>query len=223
LTRLQEDGRRNDARLDEVLQSHERIYSAIVQSNQSNSLEHSSTKLEITRQIENQIVADTDRHDSVVERMDEARNRVLDVLSITAEQNRAEHNITRAEIQRIADLKFGEIRSEVCRSKVYVDRNDKAPVTRIGSVLPMELKSLQEWSFFKFGLWFGAELALTYIKVSLLPCIRTYPILSAAFRDFFMVSAMNHPPRKNGPSLILDPILTSNYACIVLLLQATYQ
>lgn len=166
LQKLREDSQMVEAKLDKAVRTNQTIHQAIFQSNHTNTLEHTSTKSTIGKQIEMQTAINEIRHDSVIERVDQGNNGILQALSFAAAENRAEHDITRAEIQRIADTKFDQTISEICGNGSTPGRGGRALVDRVANLSPVELKKLQEWSTIRFGVWLAKDFVLTCFQVS---------------------------------------------------------
>jgi hypothetical protein len=194
LQRLRDDSQNVEDKLDEAVQSNEKIYNAISQSNHTNTSEHTNTKSAISKQIEIQNATNAIRHDSVVGRIDDVHNGILKALISAAAGNRIEHEITRAEIQRTADLKIEQIRKEVCRSRFDHGESSRTSVTRIGNISPVELQKLQEWSTAKLGVWFAKDVVLTCLQVSQLAWKK--PDL----KSILIATAGLHPNFFHGPN-----------------------
>lgn len=169
LQKLREDNQRIEDKLDKVIQSDENICEAISQLEHTNTSEHANTKLAISKQIEIQTATDGTKHDSVVGRFDGVHSDILKALVSVAADNRAEHSVTRAEIQRATDMKVEQIRKELFGSRSGRGEDGAAPAIRIGNVAPVELQKLQEYGTFKLGAWVVKDLVLTCLQVSQLP------------------------------------------------------
>jgi RNA processing factor Prp31 len=143
LRKLREDSQRIEDKLDKGIRSDENICDAISQLKHTNTSGQADTKSAISKQIDMQMATDATKHDSVVGRLDGVHSDILKALVSVAADNRAEHNVTRAEIQRVTDMKVEHIRKELFGSRSGHGEVSAASAIRIGNVAPVELQKLQ--------------------------------------------------------------------------------
>jgi hypothetical protein len=139
---------------------------------------HSQTEIKI------QAHAEEDRKDHITissqlcdlsEQTDDQTGRVLDAqlvtkmaLDLSIDQNLAEHNKTREEMNRLreeAERQVEVLTEEIRQLKIDLEASVKSIVASIGTASQKEAQKLKEVSNAKFNLWVAKELILEKLKV----------------------------------------------------------
>jgi hypothetical protein len=91
-------------------------------------------------------------------------------IEISGDQNLAEHNKTREEMNRLreqAERQVEVLTEEIRQLKIELEASVKAIVTSLGTASKKEGQKLKDTSNAKFNLWVAKELILENLKVSL--------------------------------------------------------